>query len=613
MILTDLQLEKVNEILNYFQQNKRKVDFKAPTGSGKTLMASALISKIINNNIDKKFIFIIATISSSDLPRAFENKINQYKNNLDYSDFEVEYIESPSTSKTKNIDIETQLIPIKNKVYIFGKASFGKDRIFTIKNTIKDFVNECKTQDYKIVYIRDEAHYGTRINKKDAENFETLMEENAYFILRMTATLDMKNIETMKVKLTEKELNDINKNNNKWLLKTEPITLSNNLIEDKDLLKKSINDFINIKEEYKTLDLLIRTALLIQVDNEQSDNDKKIIFKNTLQMIKDELKINNLSWVQYFGENDKDSSNVDNKNFTLQKITRNDDPTDVIIFKIGPATGWDIPRASMLLQLRNVCSKNLNIQTIGRIKRNPYKNLEKHDITTKYYIYSNAPKSKDNDLNVYQYEIKDIFKTEEMLVIRISKDRAKKTQKVVDEDLIKEIMNFLKEKIREIERIENTCFDYKENIYKNINEKIILKDPIQILKYIKIKETNFNENYKNALDIIKTKYKEVDEDLKNFKLETLLIILYDNFLSHIKDIIQKSLFQNIKYEIKTETIKPDIYTEIKEDEKNRGVIGEEYLFNIKKNGEKYTYQVLDSHNENVIFSHIVRYSRDIKL
>ena len=132
MILTDLQLEKVNEILNYFQQNKRKVDFKAPTGSGKTLMASALISKIINNNIDKKFIFIIATISSSDLPRAFENKINQYKNNLDYSDFEVEYIESPSTSKTKNIDIETQLIPIKNKVYIFGKASFGKDRIFTI-------------------------------------------------------------------------------------------------------------------------------------------------------------------------------------------------------------------------------------------------------------------------------------------------------------------------------------------------------------------------------------------------------------------------------------------------------------------------------------------------
>ncbi len=109
------------------------------------------------------------------------------------------------------------------------------------------------------------------------------------------------------------------------------------------------------------------------------------------------------------------------KTVYFDKINRNHDPTDCIIFKIGPATGWDIPRACMFLQLRNVCFKSLNIQTIGRIRRNPYPNLIKNEVTDKYYIFSNAPKDNSLDYAVYQYKVKEKFDNEQFSVIKMLK------------------------------------------------------------------------------------------------------------------------------------------------------------------------------------------------
>jgi type III restriction enzyme len=57
----------------------------------------------------------------------------------------------------------------------------------------------------------------------------------------------------------------------------------------------------------------------------------------------------------------------------------------------------------MLLQLRNVSSESLNIQTMGRIMRNPIPTLEKNSITNKYYLYSNYQES---TRDIYSYSLK---------------------------------------------------------------------------------------------------------------------------------------------------------------------------------------------------------------
>jgi len=609
MMLIKLQKDKVDEICYCFQNNQNngeqvKVDFKAPTGSGKTLMASAVISKMINDNQGESFIFIIATISSSGLPEQFERKINEYKADLDYSDFEVEYIESPSASKSaKRSDSDAKIKLVRNKVYIFGKATFGKGRIYTEQKVIEDFIHEAKQQGYKIVYIRDEAHIGGKGDGVD-KNFEALMHNNADYILRMTATFDKKDSSINRVELTERELNDRIKNENKWLIKCEPKSVNDEEYTDENLLDKSIETFKQVQKEYKELEkngVFIRPAMLIQVDDESKTNaERQETFEKTLKMIKTKLSNAGLSWVQYFGNDNKESSNIDNDNFTLEKITRNNDTTDAIIFKIGPATGWDIPRACMLVQLRNVCSTALSIQTIGRIKRNPYPNLEHNKTTMKYYIHTNEKKALEN-FTIYEYKVKKEFENEPMLVIRLknkAKDGFTPDKKIIDnevENLLTNERDAILQQKSELFKIDEKTNKY---YYKNTKDRIDIRDNITLLKVLKAKLSNLSDDKeKLVIESIKKQYQLYFN--KNIKYETLLLILLNNYLNDIRKIYSKSLPQKVEYEFKEEVVNPDVYRSIYDldNDNNSKEIDERYMFEIKKNGQNELEQILDSKHE----------------
>ena len=602
MILTSLQSEKIQEIVSHFNNGNRYVDFKAPTGSGKTLMATGVISKMINTNPDKKMIFIIATISSSDLPEQFERKINEYKGDLEFNDFTVEYIQSPSSGKSAKTpkDMQVQIRPEQNKVYIFGKASFGKGRIITEQKIIDSFVQECKQQGYTICYIRDEAHIGTRIQKKDIATFETLMADYADFILKMTATLDFKKTDTKKVELSESDLKNPDKNDDKWLIKTRFERLFNDSLENEDLLDNAIQKFKIIKNEYSKLDFLIRPAMLIQVDNEPTEEEKKLPFIDTINLIKKKLSEAGLSWVKYFGNPDKESSNVDNDKFTLEKISRNNDTTDCIIFKIGPATGWDIPRACMLLQLRNVCSSNLHIQTIGRIKRNPYPNLKQNSITDKYYLFSNQPNGKIESHSFCEYELKNDFQKEEFASIIIQKDRD-----FFDVERAKqEVVKFLNEKQHDI--LVKAKESFRETEYVNTEKKIIVKSPILLLKMIKTMEDALTGYQKKVFSIIKSEY--LKTELKRLKYQSLEIILISHFMEHIKNIIQRCFKSDVRYKLDFRPIDPKIYSEITSDNNQADkTVPKNYLFNLKRNGNVEEKLYLSSGNENVVFDKIKSY------
>jgi len=600
MLLTSLQTQKVEEIVNHFNNGDRRVDFKAPTGSGKTLMATGVISKLINTNSDKKWIFIIATISSSDLPEQFERKINEYKGDLEFNDFDVEYISSPSNSQSARTpkDMQVQIKPEANKVFIFGKATFGRNRIITEQKIIDSFVQECKQQGYTICYIRDEAHIGaSKLSNSDIATFEGLMDEYADFILKMTATLNLRDTSTKKVELTERDLNNPEKNDGKWLIKTTPVPLHNDNIDDGDLLDGAVDKFKEIKDDYSKLDCIIKPAMLIQVDNEPTDLDAKQVFNDTLEMIKDKLSAAGLSWVKYFGSSDKEASNVDNDNFTLDKITRNNDTTDCIIFKIGPATGWDIPRACMLLQLRNVCSTNLNIQTVGRIKRNPYPGLEQNPVTDKYYLYSNNPRDPESDVSVYEYNVKDNFTKEEFASIEIKKDKD-----LFDKTKVKsEVVKFLDTKYNDILVKINESF--KDNVYANIQKKIIIKSPILLLKTLRVMLSGLKPYQKQVFNVIEKEYKNTK--LKDVKYQTLQIILLSHFMKEINDIVQRCIENNIKYQLVMHRLDKNVYQEIVSGDTDREkVVTSNYLFDIKKNGENSDKQYLDSTNEEVVFEKI---------
>ncbi len=600
MELTSLQKSIVDQLVALYNPTKKvKVDFKAPTGSGKTLMASAFISEIMAQNISEKFVFVIATPSSSELPFSFEQKILQYKKDLPFSDFLVEYIKSPSETGQNMLktDGTIRIIPEENKVYIFGKSSFGKDRILTTRHIIDDFVDILKTKGYKLIYIRDEAHIGGNI--VNDENFESLMQSNADMVVKMTATPDYKDTTINKVVLTEEDLTNPTKNDGKYLLKTNAVTLLKDSMTDVDMLKDAIENFKKIREEYKKLEdcgVYIRPAMLIQVKNDsQTNTEESIAFNESLKKIKKELTNNGISWAQYFGNSDKDSDRIYKDNFSLSDITENSSDIDAIIFKVGPATGWDIPRACMLLQLRKVCSEGLNIQTIGRIKRNCYTNLEKNEITDKYYIYSNAPQ--DRNLSIFNAKVKDKFLDEEFMSIEITNVK-ECSKKVSEQGLKNDLLKYLTDnKNKIIQTIKNYFVkDSSGLFYKDVHSTAVggeyitkITNVFQFIKKYQKSRLNNKDFFEKCEKILYGFWKDnlVNVDIYGYKCikEFFYLTIVEHFKNDIVNLINKNKQYKPKYQVVSGAYTPQAYTEI-----YTNVLHEErtrissYLFDTKFNG-----------------------------
>ncbi len=84
-----------------------------------------------------------------------------------------------------------------------------------------------------------------------------------------------------------------------------------------------------------------------------------------------------------------------------------------LLFKQAIATGWDCPRAKILIKLREGGTESFNIQTIGRIRRMPERKHYDNEILDNCYLYTLDSKFKEeliNSLNdsfyTYQYQRK---------------------------------------------------------------------------------------------------------------------------------------------------------------------------------------------------------------
>lgn len=180
MNLSSVQQRAVDELLEYFKESyndniNKIIEFKAPTGSGKTFMISNFIDKASiyhhDLNQDQKIIFVIATLSSAKLPIQMENNINEYLSYLENKNLKVKRYESPSSSSDRLKDGDYRIIANNNEIIIFGTQSFGKGKIYTEQGIFNAFLDQIEKENYKLIYIRDGAHVGSEKKKKMHLNF----------------------------------------------------------------------------------------------------------------------------------------------------------------------------------------------------------------------------------------------------------------------------------------------------------------------------------------------------------------------------------------------------------------------------------------------------------
>lgn len=378
--LKNYQRDAVDELKQYisigFKSTSRKeVVFKAPTGSGKTFMAASLFEELAEENPSVNFCILWACPGKGELHKQSFDAVKTYLGgNPVCSLLEDDFFGSRKYIKDKEIVfINWEKLIQKDKETGKWANNLMKDQ--EGMNFI-DVIEKTKQNRTRVILVIDESHIGASQKARIQEFINTIIIPN--IVLEMSATplnnhIDVE-IETQKV-VDEGMIKEdviVNQGINK-----EDKTLAE---QDSELLvlQKGYDKRQEIVEEYNKLNIAVNPLVLIQIPNVDEGEAKKLVIKEFLR----EKGITEDNGKLKFWCDDKG-------NFDKKAIKKNNDITEYLVFKTAVATGWDCPRAHILIKFRDGKSETFETQTIGRILRTAEAKSYDNYLLDNAYIFTN--------------------------------------------------------------------------------------------------------------------------------------------------------------------------------------------------------------------------------
>lgn len=377
--LKDFQINTVNKLLDATSiGSKKEVLLQAPTGSGKTIILLSYIEEYLKEN--NKMVFVWLTPGKGDLEEQSRKKMIKFLPH----------------HNTKNIqDVLLQGFETKDTAFINWETITKKDNNAlkeAERKNLYERVREAHNNGYKFIIIVDEEHLNKTV-KAEA----ILQYMNPEYIVRVSATTKT-NKEAEFIKIDELEVINaglitralyINEN------VSNQTTLSN---EHEYLLDLAINKRKAIKDEYIKLGVQVNPLIIIQVPSKSDDLIKqieKILEERNYTYDRKNLAI----WLSDRKEN-------------IEDIENNESNQAVLIMKQAISTGWDCPRAKILVKLRDNMSEDFETQTIGRIRRMPQAHHYDNVLLDNCYLYTFDEKYETavkQELGSNAYDTKVIF------------------------------------------------------------------------------------------------------------------------------------------------------------------------------------------------------------
>lgn len=378
--LKNYQRDAVNELKQYisigFKSTSRKeVVFRAPTGSGKTFMAASLFEELAEENPSVNFCILWACPGKGELHKQSFDAVKTYLGgNPVCSLLEDDFFGSRKYIKDKEIVfINWEKLIQKDKETGKWANNLMKDQ--EDMNFI-DVIKKTKQNGTRVILVIDESHIGASQKARIQEFINTIIIPN--IVLEMSATplnnhIDVE-IEAQKV-VDEGMIKEdviVNQGINK-----EDKTLAE---QDSELLvlQKGYDKRQEIVEEYNKLNIAVNPLVLIQIPNVDEGEAKKLVIKDFLR----EKGITEDNGKLKFWCDDKG-------NFDKKAIKKNNDITEYLVFKTAVATGWDCPRAHILIKFRDGKSETFETQTIGRILRTAEAKSYDNYLLDNAYIFTN--------------------------------------------------------------------------------------------------------------------------------------------------------------------------------------------------------------------------------
>lgn len=454
--LKQFQLDIVNKLLDATTVgNKREILLTAPTGSGKTIILLSYIEEYFED--DNKVLFVWLTPGKGDLEEQSRNKMKKILPNYCTQDIQDVLLKGFQEKSTSFINWET----ITKK----GNTALKEAE----RKNLYERIKEAHNNGYSFIVIVDEEHLNKTIKAEAIIDYL-----NPKYIIRTSATTK-RNDEAENINVDELEV--INSGLiTRALYINENVSNSEVLTNEHEyLIDLAIQKRKQIKEEYIKNQIQVNPMIIIQVPSKSDaliDQIEKI-----LETKKYSYKRKNLAiWLSDRKEN------IDN-------ITNNESEQAILIMKQAISTGWDCPRAKILVKLRDNMSEDFETQTIGRIRRMPQGHHYENTLLDNCYLYTLDEKYEETvkqELGHSASDVKVVFLKKEHKNFKLTKISINSEFDGFDE-----------------RQTFNIIYDYFKSKYKLSSKK---KDNITILES---NNYNFSKNVQNY--IVQGKFVKLDE------------------------------------------------------------------------------------------------------
>lgn len=380
-ILKHYQEKAVEKLTNYAKElldskkAKKTIVFQSPTGSGKTFMMSAFIEELIKEREDLDLCFLWISIGSGKL---HEQSYRSLKREFGYFPIvhllEEEFFgHKEAIEKNEVVVVNWDKLNQKDAKTGEWKNSLMKDsETWNFREVLANTREEAK-----IILIIDESHTNST-GERALELRDKIIK--ADLTIEMSATpVISENEYDERVKVDAEDVIE------EGMIKKEIIINDGLLKFDDDeasseemILKAAYSKRLELANLYKASELNVNPMVLIQLPS----GDKGEAKLESVQAF--------LAGFNITTDNGKLAIWLSEEKINLELLHRNDNEVEYLIFKQAIGTGWDCPRAQILVRFREVKSLTFNIQTVGRILRMPEGEHYENDVLNKAYVYVNT-------------------------------------------------------------------------------------------------------------------------------------------------------------------------------------------------------------------------------
>lgn len=421
MDLKEFQLGAVNDLLKYVEMNEKEIILQSPTGSGKTFILTSFINEFVSRNNGYAFVWL--SIGKGDLAEKSRDKMNKY----------FPLSETGTLADALTNGFNENLVTFINWEKITKKGNIAISD--SERDNLQDKIEKALLSGLKFILLIDEQHLNDTFKAAEIKRlFRPICEIYASATPKNTRGKELIIIDEGTV--IESGLIK------KRIIVNEGLK-SGFIIDDKTantfeiLLDLALNKQKAIKDEFIKMNVKVNPLICVQIPNNTKDDlSSALVVALEKYFSERSITADNGLLAFWLG-----STGAANRYDNLQDIEKNDAEPIALIFKQAIATGWDCPRAHILVKLRENMDETFEVQTIGRIRRMPESKHYDNDLIDDCYVYTfDRGFIEGLSKDIYGGRLEKLFLKSTYTNVTLEKENNPDVKNPIDPTLVREVI-----------------------------------------------------------------------------------------------------------------------------------------------------------------------------